>query len=57
MHNSSALGGTGDTPYGAKVEVIRKDINKPYYKTANPIRIDDYGLDAEGLVAMNDGIF
>ncbi|CAH9065995.1 hypothetical protein PSECIP111951_03480 [Pseudoalteromonas holothuriae] len=57
LPNSSALGGTGETPYDVKGEVIRLDMSKPYDKETNPIRIDDYGLDAEGLVAMNDGSF
>ncbi|MBD1584303.1 esterase-like activity of phytase family protein [Pseudoalteromonas sp. S16_S37] len=57
LPNSSALGGTAETPYDVKGEVIRVDMSKPYDKTTNPIRIDDFGLDAEGLVAMNDGTF
>ena len=57
LPNSSALGGTGETPYNAKGEVIRLDMNKAYHKENNPIRLDDYGLDGEGLVALKDGTF
>ncbi|NOU51245.1 esterase-like activity of phytase family protein [Pseudoalteromonas sp. JBTF-M23] len=57
LPNSSALGGTGETPYDVEGEVIRVDMSKPYDKATNPIRIDDFGLDAEGLVAMRDGTF
>ncbi|MFC0116501.1 esterase-like activity of phytase family protein [Pseudoalteromonas xiamenensis] len=57
LPNSSALGGTGETPYDAHGEVIRVDMNQPYDALTNPIKTDDYGLDSEGLVAMSDGTF
>lgn len=61
LPNSSALGGTGETPYAINddgtVEVIRQDMTKPYNETTNPIKLDDYGLDGEGLVALSDGSF
>ena len=57
LPNSSALGGTGETPYNAKGEVILLDMKKAYDKKTNPIKVDDYGLDGEGLVALKDGTF
>jgi hypothetical protein len=32
-------------------------MSKPYDKKSNPIKLDDYGLDGEGLVALKDGTF
>ena len=49
LPNSSALGGTGEIPYDVNGETIR-DIN-------GSIAFDDYGLDPEGLAALNDGTF
>jgi len=57
LPNTSALGGTGETPYDAEGNVITVDSTQPYNETTNPIKLDDYGLDGEGLVAMNDGTF
>jgi len=57
LPNSSALGGTGETPYDAKGNAILENPNKPYNKVSNPIKLDDYGLDGEGLVALKDGTF
>ena len=57
LPNSSALGGTGETPYSSSGEVIREDMSKAYDKNTNPIKLDDYGLDGEGLVALSDGTF
>jgi hypothetical protein len=57
LPNSSAYGGTGETPYDINGNVIRKDMSKPYDKKSNPIKLDDYGLDGEGLVALKDGTF
>lgn len=48
LPNSSALGGTGETPYDAQGQTI-KDHGK--------IKTDDFGLDGEGLVALKDGSF
>lgn len=48
LPNSSALGGTGETPYDAQGRTI-KDYGK--------IKTDDFGLDGEGLVALKDGSF
>ncbi|MDO6804785.1 esterase-like activity of phytase family protein, partial [Wenyingzhuangia sp. 1_MG-2023] len=59
--NNSALGGTGETPYAVlddgTVEVLREDMSQPYDETTNPILLDDYGLDGEGMVALSDGTF
>ena len=57
LPNSSALGGTGETPYDANGNVIRLDMSKPFDEKTNPIKLDDYGLDGEGLVALSDGSF
>ena len=57
LPNTAALGGTGEIPYDAAGEVIRVDMSQPYDAATNPIKLDDYGLDSEGLVAMSDGTF
>lgn len=61
LPNSSALGGTGETPYAllenGRVEVIRQDMSQPFDEVNNPIKLDDFGLDGEGLVALSDGTF
>lgn len=57
LPNTAALGGTGETPYDADGNVIVKDMSLPYDETTNPIKLDDYGLDGEGLVALSDGTF
>jgi len=57
LPNTSALGGTGETPYHADGKPVLVDDNKPYDETTNPIKLDDYGLDGEGLVALKDGSF
>lgn len=57
LPNSPALGGTGETPYHVDGKPILMDDSKPYNKVTNPIKVDDYGLDSEGLVAMKDGTF
>lgn len=57
LPNTSALGGTGETPYHADGSPVSMDNSKPYDKTTNPIKLDDYGLDGEGLVALKDGTF
>jgi len=57
LPNSSDFGGTGETPYHVDGTPVLVDDNKPYDSVANPVRLDDYGLDGEGLVAMKDGTF
>ncbi|WP_328187549.1 esterase-like activity of phytase family protein [Marinobacter sp. OP 3.4] len=57
LPNSSALGGTGETPYHADGQPILEDDSQPYDETTNPFALDDYGLDGEGLVALSDGTF
>ncbi|GAA3564426.1 esterase-like activity of phytase family protein [Marinobacter xestospongiae] len=57
LPNTSALGGTGETPYHASGEPVLVDDSQPYDETTNPLRLDDYGLDGEGLVALSDGTF
>lgn len=62
LPNSSDLGGTGETPYhdcGGPILVqggkpFNDDSNSPDH---NPLKLDDYGLDGEGLVAVSDGTF
>ena len=46
-----------ETPYDINGNVIAKDPSKPYDPLTNPIKLDDYGLDSEGLAALNDGTF
>ena len=57
LPNTSALGGTGETPYHADGSPVLMDDSKPHDKTTNPIKLDDYGLDGEGVVALKDGTF
>lgn len=57
LPNSAALGGTGETPYNAEGKVITVDPTRPYNSQTNPIKLDDHGLDSEGLVALGDGTF
>ncbi|WP_416307845.1 esterase-like activity of phytase family protein [Neptunicella sp. SCSIO 80796] len=57
LPNSSSLGGTGETPYDAEGNPILVDNSLPYDEQTNPLKLDDYGLDGEGLVALSDGTF
>jgi hypothetical protein len=57
LPNSAALGGTGETPYDADGNVLVVDMDLPFDEITNPIKLDDYGLDGEGLVALSDGTF
>ena len=57
LPNTSALGGTGETPYHSNGKPVLVNDSQPYDKTTNPIKLDDYGLDGEGLVALKDGTF
>ena len=57
LPNNSGLGGTGETPYHADGSPVLLDDSLPYDAETNPIKLDDYGLDPEGLVAMDDGTF
>lgn len=47
--NSSGLGGTGEIPYDIHGNTLRDQ--------AGNIKVDDFGLDSEGLVALKDGTF
>jgi len=49
LPNSSALGGTGETPYDLDGNAIRD--------AQGNIKLDDFGLDGEGLAALRDGTF
>ncbi|MBM7334344.1 MAG: esterase-like activity of phytase family protein [Alcanivorax sp.] len=57
LPNNSALGGTGETPYNADGSPVLEDPTQPYDAETNPLRLDDYGLDGEGMVALSDGTF
>jgi hypothetical protein len=57
LPNSSALGGTGETPYNVDGSPVLVDESQVYNENTNPIKLDDYGLDPEGLVALSDGTF
>jgi len=57
LPNTAALGGTGETPYDVDGNVIVKNMALPFDSVTNPIKLDDYGLDGEGIVALSDGTF
>lgn len=57
LPNSANLGGTGEIPYHADLSPILVDDSKAYDAQTNPIKLDDYGIDSEGLAAMQDGTF
>ena len=57
LPNTSALGGTGETPYHSNGQPVLVNDGQAYDKTTNPIKLDNYGLDGEGLVALKDGTF
>ncbi|MEH6686446.1 MAG: esterase-like activity of phytase family protein [Halopseudomonas sabulinigri] len=57
LPNTSALGGTGETPYNPDGSPVLENQSQPYDAISNPIKLDDYGLDGEGLVALRDGSF
>ncbi len=57
LPNSSDIGGTGETPYDTKGNPITQHPSKAFDPSNNPLKLDDYGLDGEGLVAMRDGTF
>lgn len=62
LPNSSALGGTGETPYHNDGSPLLVDGTRPFNNDSssadyNPVRTDDYGIDSEGLVALSDGTF
>ena len=57
LPNSDALGGTGETPYDAQGNPILTDPTQVYDAVTNPVKLDDYGLDSEGLAALDDGTF
>jgi hypothetical protein len=57
LPNSSALVGTGETPYNQLGKPIVENIQLPFNAQTNIIKLDDYGLDGEGLVALKDGTF
>ena len=49
LPNTSALGGTGEIPYDYNGNVIVDGDGN--------MKLDDYGLDSEGLAVLNDGTF
>ncbi|MBN2825037.1 MAG: esterase-like activity of phytase family protein [Campylobacterales bacterium] len=49
LPNTSALGGTGETPYDKNGNTIRN--------ANGEIKLDDFGLDGEGLAVLSDGTF
>ncbi|MDO6527401.1 esterase-like activity of phytase family protein [Motilimonas sp. 1_MG-2023] len=57
LPNRSGLGGTGETPYDTKGQPITVNADKPFDAKTNPLKLDDFGLDGEGLVALKDGTF
>ncbi len=57
LPNTSDLGGTGETPYNADGSPVLVDPTRPYDAEINPLKLDNYGLDSEGLVVLSDGSF
>lgn len=57
LPNTANLGGTGETPYQLNGQPVAVDSSKPFDKKINPVKLDDFGLDSEGLVALSDGTF
>ena len=57
LPNSANLGGTGEIPYHTDLTPILVDDSKAYDAETNPVKLDDYGIDSEGLAAMKDGTF
>ena len=57
LPNTSDLGGTGETPYNADGSPVLVNPTMPYDEETNPLKLDDYGLDPEGLVVLSDGSF
>lgn len=57
LPNTAGLGGTGETPYDLQGKVIAMDPKRPFDPVSNPMRLDDNGLDSEGLAALKDGTF
>ncbi|KZN47798.1 esterase-like activity of phytase family protein [Pseudoalteromonas luteoviolacea] len=57
LPNTSSMGGTGETPYTAEGLPVLEDQTQAFDELNNPIKLDDYGLDGEGLVALGDGSF
>ena len=57
LPNNADMGGTGETPFNIDGTPIVMDANKPFDKLTNPLKLDNFGLDGEGLVALTDGSF
>lgn len=57
LPNPSGLGGTGEIPYNLDGKPIGMNSSLDYDPLTNPLKLDDYGLDSEGLVALQDGTF
>lgn len=57
LPNQAGLGGTGETPYQLNGTPITINQDKPFDKNTNPIKLNNFGLDSEGLVALSDGSF
>ena len=51
------MGGTGEIPYDGAGNPIVVDSSRTYDATTNPLKLDNYGLDSEGLVALKEGTF
>ena len=57
LPNARNLGGTGETPYHTNGTPITVKADQPFDAQNNPVKLDNFGLDGEGLVALNDGTF
>jgi len=57
LPNNADMGGTGETPFNIDGKPIVEDMSKAFDKNTNPIKLDNFGLDGEGLAALEDGTF
>lgn len=57
LPNPKAFGGTNEVPYDVAGEPMTVNPELPYDEVTNPIRAERYGLDPEGLAALDDGTF
>lgn len=55
--NPKAFGGTNEVPYDVAGQPMTANPALPYDEVTNPILADRYGLDPEGLAALDDGTF
>ncbi len=57
LPNNADMGGTGETPFDKDGKPIVENMSEPFDKATNPIKLDNFGLDGEGIAALDDGTF